>query len=195
MGQRAGMSRNRALDRAPEHDGEVPVEPVTCFLREVVSLAGPGDRVGEGADPDGECERLAEAAAPRLQVGIAQPLDFWASYRPTSLRTRVGRPFPASSLGVRSHAGMLSLACEDRVREQAKRTIRDRGVPSDWENVTLPLAVACRPAACSRPARLRARHGAGTGVRRRRRAPRRCSPGGREPPSGADIRSLGTVPP
>ncbi len=54
VGKRSRISLDRAGDRAPKHDREVLVELGACILGEVVALAGPGDWVGEGADPDGE---------------------------------------------------------------------------------------------------------------------------------------------
>src|SRR5437867_8665514 len=71
----------------PQHDWKAFIEFVSCMLGKVVALTRPCERMREGADAHGQRERVGEAPAPRLQVGVAQPAE-----------PRVARPQPGDLL-------------------------------------------------------------------------------------------------
>src|SRR5262245_24852266 len=76
---RASIRRPPSVDDGPERpskdDREPAVELRPEVLGEVVALPLPRDRMREAADPHRELEGLELAAAPRLEVGIAEPRE------------------------------------------------------------------------------------------------------------------------
>ena len=67
----------RLSDRSSQDDRERPVEIVPCTGWECIPLPRPCDRLRKRAGTDRDIEGLLQPTPPRLQVGIAQPVEPW----------------------------------------------------------------------------------------------------------------------